>query len=309
MSEIDYSIEYHHINCEEYFWQNTDQRLYPAVIFLANTRDDQRTDENVNTLSQMYRGLGCSCVKVEYNQAGWLLSLPAFESSYRPANELAHQLSKIIVDNDLDTNPIILHIIGGEGAFIYTEIASVLSQYITGAVVESLPNSRQNSYTNQVARLSREILASNSVWWPNRNLPTNSSFRKIFGLFLSWAYIIFHSFYVPFTGRDLNGRLKRLDPEWRELFICEPSNVVDARRVCIGRRPSLIQKKLLKFPALNQRRNNLYQQCPKQYETKIGTFLKNVCDDYVSTHGLISTIVSETDSVVDSVALQGNLEF
>ena len=53
MSEIDYSIEYHHINCEEYFWHNTDQRLYPAVIFLANTRDDQRTDENVNTLSQI----------------------------------------------------------------------------------------------------------------------------------------------------------------------------------------------------------------------------------------------------------------
>ena len=95
----------------------------------------------------MYRGLGCSCVKVEYNQAGWLLSLPAFESSYRPASELAHQLAKIIVDNDLDTNPIILHIIGGEGAFIYTEIASVLSQYITGAVVESLPNSRQNVRT------------------------------------------------------------------------------------------------------------------------------------------------------------------
>lgn len=293
MSEIDYSIEYHHINCEEYYWHNTDQRLYPAVIFLANTRDDQRNDENVNTLSQMYRSLGCSCVKVEYNQAGWLLSLPAFESSWRPAQDLGHQLSKIIVDNELDSNPIILHIIGGEGAFIYTEIASDLNKYISGAVVESLPSSRQNSYKTQAASLSREVLSSSSVWWPWRSLPTNSAFRNIFGLLLSWTYVILHAMYVPFTGRDLNARLKRLDPQWRELFICEPSNVVDARRVCIGRRPSLIQKKLLKFPKLNQRRNSLYQQCPKQYESKIGTFLKNVCDDFVSTHGLISTVVTE----------------
>lgn len=92
----------------------------------------------------VYRSLGCSCVKVEYNQAGWLLSLPAFESSWRPAQDLGHQLSKIIVDNELDSNPIILHIIGGEGAFIYTEIASDLNKYISGAVVESLPSTRQN---------------------------------------------------------------------------------------------------------------------------------------------------------------------
>jgi len=297
MSDIDYSIEYHHLNCEEYFWQNTDQRLYPSVIFLANTRDDQRNDENVNTLSQMYRSLGCHCLKVEYNQVGWLLSLPAFESSWRPAQELGQQLTKIIIDNELDANPIILHIIGGEGAYIYTEIASELSKYISGAVVESLPSSRQNTLAVQSTNLMNEILSSTSVWWRWRFLPSNNTFRKVFGYFLSWAYIFVHTLYVPFTGRDLSTRLKHLDPEWRELFICEPSNVVDARRVCIGRRPSLIQKKLLKFPALSQRRNNLYQQCPKQYESKVGNFVKHVCDDYVSTHGLISTVVSESETL------------
>lgn len=293
MSDIDYSIEYHHINCEEYFWHNTDERLFPAVIFLANTRDDQRTDENVNTLSQMYRSLGCSCVKVEYNQPSWVLSLPAFQSSWMPARDLGNQISRIIIDNELDLNPIILHVIGGEGAFIYTNIAATLSNYISGAVIESLPSSKENSLNSRCGALTSELISAQSVWWPWRSLPSNSSLRYIFCTVLSWSYVIFHAVYVPFTGRDLNSRLKHLDPAWRELFICEPSNVVDARRVCIGRRPSLIQKKLLKFPALSQRRNNLYQQCPKQYELKIGTFVKNICDDFVSSHGTISSGTNE----------------
>lgn len=296
MGDIDYSIQEHHLNCEEYYWGESENRLYPTVVFLTNTRDDQRNDENVNTLSQMYRSLGCSCVKLEYTQVGWLLALPAFPSTRKPAQDLANQLEKIIVEIGLDENPIIFHIIGGEGAYIYTEISNILAKYISGAVVESLPASKQTTMMKQASLLMSEIMTSTSVWWPWRFLPDNVAVRRCFGYLLSWTYIVIHAVYVPFTGRDLSTRLKQLDPKWRELFICEPSNVVDARRVCIGRRPSLIQKKLLKFPALSQRRNNLYQQCPKQYETKVGNFIRQVCDDYVARHGLIS-VTSTSDSV------------
>jgi hypothetical protein len=92
----------------------------------------------------VYRSLGCSCVKVEYNQPSWVLSLPAFQSSWMPARDLGNQISRIIIDNELDLNPIILHVIGGEGAFIYTNIAATLSNYISGAVIESLPSSKEN---------------------------------------------------------------------------------------------------------------------------------------------------------------------
>ena len=157
-----------------------------------------------------------------------------------------------------------------------------------------------------------ELLNNGSPEW-FRFLPFRSTIWRFLILARAWYWVLLHAVYVPFTGRDLSTRLKKLDPRWREvigtfreifdhafiwdfrhgliffkLFICEPSNVVSARRVCISRRPSLIQKKLLKFPALSRRRNNLYQQCPKQYESKIGTFLKNVCDDFVTTHAVIS---------------------
>ena len=72
------------------------------------------------------------------------MALPAFQSTCEPAQELAQQLSKIIADNDLDKYPIILHIIGGEGAFIYTEIAPLLEKFISGVVIESLPSSKEN---------------------------------------------------------------------------------------------------------------------------------------------------------------------
>lgn len=287
MSEIDYSVEYRHVNCEEYFWENSDEQLYPAVVFLSNTRDDQRNDENVNTLSNMYRSLGCACVKLEYTQVGYVLALPAFQSTCEPAQELAQQLSKIIADNDLDKYPIILHIIGGEGAFIYTEIAPLLEKFISGVVIESLPSSKENTLYSHTLLYQNELL-NNGTPDILRFLPFRSTIWRFLILARAWYWVLVHAFYVPFTGRDLSTRLKKLDPKWRELFICEPSNVVSARKVCISRRPSLIQKKLLKFPALSRRRNNLYQQCPKQYESKIGTFLKNVCDDFATTHAVIS---------------------
>ena len=92
----------------------------------------------------MINRLGCACVKLEYTQVGYVLALPAFQSTREPAQELAQQLSKIIADNELDTNPIILHIIGGEGAFVYTEIAPLLEKVISGVVIESLPSSKEN---------------------------------------------------------------------------------------------------------------------------------------------------------------------
>jgi hypothetical protein len=55
MSEIDYSMEYHHVNCDEYFWPDTDVRIFPCILFLANTRDEKLYAENVSILSQMYK--------------------------------------------------------------------------------------------------------------------------------------------------------------------------------------------------------------------------------------------------------------
>ena len=57
-TEIDYSIGYHHVNCDEYFWPDSEQRIYPCVLFLANTRDEKIYQENVSILSHMYKSLG-----------------------------------------------------------------------------------------------------------------------------------------------------------------------------------------------------------------------------------------------------------
>ena len=59
-TEIDYSIGYHHVNCDEYFWPDSEQRIYPCVLFLANTRDEKIYQENVSILSHMYKSLGNS---------------------------------------------------------------------------------------------------------------------------------------------------------------------------------------------------------------------------------------------------------
>ena len=56
--DLDYSLELHHVNCEEYYWPNSDQRLIPCILFLANTRDRKLYAENVSILSQMYKSLG-----------------------------------------------------------------------------------------------------------------------------------------------------------------------------------------------------------------------------------------------------------
>ena len=58
--DLDYSLELHHVNCEEYYWPNSDQRLIPCILFLANTRDRKLYAENMSTLSQMYKSLGKS---------------------------------------------------------------------------------------------------------------------------------------------------------------------------------------------------------------------------------------------------------
>ena len=58
MIDLDYSLELHQVNCEEYYWPGSEQRIIPCILFLANTRDRKLYAENVSTLSQMYKSLG-----------------------------------------------------------------------------------------------------------------------------------------------------------------------------------------------------------------------------------------------------------
>jgi len=142
-TEIDYSIGYHHVNCDEYFWPDSEQRIYPCVLFLANTRDEKIYQENVSILSHMYKSLGCACLQIEYTLPSWMSLLPAFESSFHPCDTLGNQLIKIIKDNELDGGPLVIHVIGSDGAMVYSRIAGIMNDYINGAILETLPSPDQ----------------------------------------------------------------------------------------------------------------------------------------------------------------------
>lgn len=282
MGEIDYSMEYHHVNCDEYFWPDSEARIFPCILFLANTRDEKLYQENVSILSQMYKSLGCSCLQFDYILPAWMGILPAFESSFNDCENLGNQLIKIIKDNELDLNPLIVHVIGSDGAIIYSKVSTIIKDYINGAILESLPNNEEgrSSTSSRINQLQLQVDSNLDSW--SRFEPAQGRVRSYLTYWLSSTYIIAHSIYQMFVYRDLESRLKSMEPDWRELIICEPSNVALARTVLHGRKPSLVPKKLLKFPPKRVRRNSLYQQNPRQYEAKVSLFLRNVCDDFVA---------------------------
>jgi len=293
MTEIDYSMEYHHVNCDEYFWPESDSRIVPCILFFANTRDRKLYQENVSILSQMYKSLGCCCLHFEYIAPPWMNILPAFESSFDICDSLGQQLIKIIKDNELDHNPLIVHVIGSDGAMIYARIHGQMKEFISGAIIESLPKEDQQplSTTTSIRNLQSQMnadLNSWMTWWQ----PQSEGVRHYLTLALSSGYVLWHKVYQFFAYRDLQSRLKRMQPDWRELIICEPANVTFARSFVHERRLSLVPKKLLKFPPLRQTRNSIYQQNPRQYENKISQFISSVCDDFVTKNGAIESAAS-----------------
>ena len=58
---------------------------------------------------------------------------------------LAFELIKIIKENELDYHPIIVHVIGSDGAMIYAKMHELMQHYIHGAIIESLPSESSNS--------------------------------------------------------------------------------------------------------------------------------------------------------------------
>jgi hypothetical protein len=226
---------------------------------------------------------GCSCLQLDYILPPWTGILPAFESSFSDCENLGNQLIKIIKDNELDLNPLIIHVIGQDGAIIYSKISKIMKKFINGAILESLPGDKDEtkSMTHRINQLQLQVDASLSDW--SRFEPdVGGHFRSYLTFWLSSSYIIAHNIYQLFVYKDLQSRLKSMEPDWRELIICEPTNVCLARSVLHGRKPSLVPKKLLKFPPKRVRRNSLYQQNPRQYEAKMSLFLRSVCDDFVA---------------------------
>jgi len=294
--DLDYSLELHHVNCEEYYWPNSDQRLIPCILFLANTRDRKLYAENVSILSQMYKSLGCYCLKIDYVCPAWMNLLPAFESSFTTCDDLAFELIKIIKENELDYHPIIVHVIGSDGAMIYAKMHSLMRHYIHGAIIESLPShspTNQLSTTGSIYELQSQINTDPSRWLSYWR-PENERVRRYLTFILSSSYILWHKFYQLFVYRDLQSRLRHMLPDWRELIICEPRNIHLARSILHGRANTAIPKKLLKFPPLRPRRNSIYQQNPRQYEVKVSQFIMSVCDDFVTKYGTI-----ESTTVID----------
>ena len=47
--------------------------------------------------------------------------------------------------------------------------------------------------------------------------PENERLRRYLTFLLSSGYIIWHKLYLLFVYRDLQSRLKRMEPEWREV--------------------------------------------------------------------------------------------
>ena len=54
-----------------------------------------------------------------------------------------NQLIKIIKDNELDGGPLVIHVIGSDGAMVYSRIAGIMNDYINGAILETLPSPDQ----------------------------------------------------------------------------------------------------------------------------------------------------------------------
>lgn len=290
--DLDYSLELHHVNCEEYYWPSSDQRLIPCILFLANTRDRKLYAENVSTLSQMYKSLGCYCLKIDYVCPAWMNILPAFESSFTTCDALAFELIKIIKENELDYHPIIVHVIGSDGAMIYAKMHGLMQHYINGAIIESLPSQSNHNNLSTAGSIYELQLQMNTDphSWLSYWRPDSERLRRYLTFFLSSSYVIWHKLYQMFVYRDLQSRLQRMHPDWRELIICEPRNIQLARNVLHGRANTTTPKKLLKFPPLRPQRNSIYQQNPRQYEQKISQFILSVCDDYITKYGSIESI-------------------
>lgn len=122
--------------------------------------------------------LGCACLQIDYTLPSWMSLLPAFESSFHPCDTLGevyyhqvcfrvtfdlnarspksildssiedkpltgNQLIKIIKDNELDGGPLVIHVIGSDGAMVYSRIAGIMNDYINGAILETLPSPDQ----------------------------------------------------------------------------------------------------------------------------------------------------------------------
>ena len=63
-----------------------------------------------------------------------------------------------------------------------------------------------------------ELLNNGSPEW-FRFLPFRSTIWRFLILARAWYWVLLHAVYVPFTGRDLSTRLKKLDPRWREVIV------------------------------------------------------------------------------------------
>ena len=159
--------------------------------------------------------------------------LPAFESSFNDCENLGNQLIKIIKDNELDLNPLIIHVIGSDGAIIYSKVSTIIKDYINGAILESLPNNEEGRSVNVISNTLHSIhikfqstssrinqlqlqVDSNLDSW-SRFEPAQGRVRSYLTYWLSSTYIIAHSIYQMFVYRDLESRLKSMEPDWREV--------------------------------------------------------------------------------------------
>ena len=69
---------------------------------------------------------------------------------------LALQLIEIIKENELDYHPLIVHVIGSDGAMIYAKMHRLMQHYIHGAIIESLP--AESSPNNLVKFLFKALI-------------------------------------------------------------------------------------------------------------------------------------------------------
>ena len=76
---------------------------------------------------------------------------------------LALQLIEIIKENELDYHPLIVHVIGSDGAMIYAKMHRLMQHYIHGAIIESLP--AESSPNNLVKSLFKAL-----IWLLNSRL-------------------------------------------------------------------------------------------------------------------------------------------
>lgn len=267
---IDYNIEYHDVGTDSFFFKKQNDAFHPTVIFLANNRDSKSIRNYVESISAVYKNIGCSCVTLSFTLASSFLKLE--ENCEELRSDLLRVTSDIfgiLSENQILHEPIFFHCVGDEGAFVYSRIArEFLTDYIAGVTLESFDlEIRPEANTNQ-SPVQQE---------------KTSFVQKAFDYFVWRPYDAAKNFFTPEELSKTAKSVSSLRPKWPELFLCEAHEVSLARNICYARPASSYRQIISKFPSYSGfdqlAAPGLKYIFPKSYRHQLYSFIRRSCEE------------------------------